>query len=135
MKKFLALICIIPSLIILSSCTNDEEVADELIDYYNNKWIPIHTMKERDIGTGKISLKSILTEPGDNYEQEVVDLYETDIIPIADKVIDRFESIQFKGKKVKKLNTMQIKAEKHGRKLLKAGIEHFNGDLSDSEHR
>lgn len=134
MKKFFTLVFVVSSLFFLSSCASDEEIADELIDYYNNEWIPIHAMKRKELGTSKEDFRKIMMELEEGYEKEAIELHENDIIPIVDKVLDRFESIELKHRKVKKLNKMQIKAEEHGRDLMKSGIDYFKGDLSKSEY-
>src|SRR5699024_584282 len=108
MKIFFVLIFILSSVFFLNACASDDEIADELIDYHNNEWIPIHVMKERDASYAMKELMNVLNEFGEDYEEEAIALDETDIIPLADKVIDRYESIQIKSRKVKKPNKMQI---------------------------
>ena len=46
MKKLLTLILIVSTLFLLTACNHQEGVADELIEYYNEEWIPMNAMKK-----------------------------------------------------------------------------------------
>src|SRR5699024_6294482 len=119
----------LPLFIVLVSCASDDEIADELIDYYNNEWIPIHGMKTYEIDTARNTVMDLIQELEENDGNESIALHEVDVVAIADNIIDRFESIQLKHRKVKKLNNMQIKAEKTGKELANSMIDYANGDI------
>jgi|SRR5699024_5377833 len=134
MKKTIIFVILVSSFVFLTACASDDEIADELIDYYNNEWIPIHAMKRSELGTAKEDFRKIMMESGEDHEKEAIELHENDIIPVIDKVVDQFESIELRHRKIKKLNKMQIKAEKHGRDLMQNGIDYFKGDASKSKY-
>src|SRR5699024_8436873 len=46
-------------LLIITGCSNDDEIAKELIDYYNNDWISAQKMKKENIGAKKLRLLKI----------------------------------------------------------------------------
>ncbi len=143
MKHIIGLLLTASILMLLTSCGNKEEIAEELIDYYNNNWIPIHNMKVRNTSIGEEKLTSILVELDEKDVEEIsetdlaeiITVYEEDIIPVADRVVNRFDSVHLEYKKVKKLNDLQIEAEDFGRTMLKNGIGYYKGEVSESDYR
>lgn|SRR5699024_477564 len=139
MKNLFKFICTIPLFILLVSCASDDEIADELIDYYNNEWIPIHDAKESKMKTMKNTFMNLAINLEEGNEADVkkesIEKYETDVIPTVDKVIEQYESIQLNHRQVKKLNKKQIKVEKTERDYLESIIDYVNGDISVSKHR
>lgn len=49
MKKIICLIFVVFVLLLLVSCGNKDEVANEIIHYYNEEWVPINDMKEKEM--------------------------------------------------------------------------------------
>jgi len=49
MKKLISLMLVMCALMLLISCENKDEVADEIVQYYNEEWIPINNMKKNDL--------------------------------------------------------------------------------------
>lgn len=137
------LITVISILVGLSACASKEEITDELIDYYNKDWIPIHVMKLRNTADGERRFREFLLELDgkdvQEMEQNELDqinrIFEEDIIPTMDRVVNRYKSVQVEHRKIKKLNEMQIEAEEFARTLMKNGINYFKGEITESEYR
>jgi len=49
MKKIISLILVVFALFLLVSCGNKDEVADEIVHYYNEEWMPVNDMKEKEM--------------------------------------------------------------------------------------
>src|SRR5699024_2018880 len=134
MKKSIAQMLAISALFLLAACGNNEEAADELIDYYNEEWIPIHAMKSTEMHDAQTKLLKIMEEQGEDYEEEAIALIKDEILPVADEVLDRLESIELEQREVKKVNDLQIEAEEFARNFLEKGIDYYKGDITDTEY-
>lgn len=132
MKKHIILILTIPLLIILTSCGRYSYVQAELIEYYNEEWIPIIVWKENKIDHPNRKIRDIIFERG-NESEETLTIREEEIIPVHDKALDRFKAIQLEDKKLQKLNDLQIEIESlDGTHSIKTN-DYYNGELSRSE--
>ncbi|MEN1968767.1 hypothetical protein WMZ97_11930 [Lentibacillus sp. N15] len=134
MKKIFTWMLAVSALFLLAACSNDEETADELIEYYNEEWIPIHAMKSAKMDDAQERLLKIQEEQEENYRGEAIALYKDEIIPSFNEVLERLKSVELEHKEVKKMNDLQMKAEEFGKTHLKMGIDYFNDDISDTQY-
>ncbi|MEN1968765.1 hypothetical protein WMZ97_11920 [Lentibacillus sp. N15] len=130
MMKRMFFICI--SMIILlsiTSCSNDDEVAKELIDYYNNDWITVQKMKQEKLGSKKIELLrqiEIGDESANTYAKE-------EIIPSMKEILDYLHGIKLDHKEVQKLHQLQVEADEFFYEGLKDFPAHYRGEINDKE--
>lgn len=132
MKKVTTQLLIITFIFMFAACSSNKEVANEFVDYYNEEWIPIVAMKSEKMEEPLRKIGDIQTTQS-NYEEEAVDIIESDFIPIVDEVIARLESIDLKHREVIKANDLQIEAEKHARTIFENGADYYNGDYTDMD--
>ncbi|GIO23663.1 hypothetical protein [Oceanobacillus sp. J11TS1] len=131
MKKIISIILVIFALFLLVSCSNKDEVADEIIQYYNEEWIPINDMKEKELRDLPFHLNEL--EEHQQYE-EAIALIKDEMIPVADEVIKRLQAVEPENGKVKKLNDLEIEAEQFAKEGLNAVIIYYEGgDISESD--
>src|SRR5699024_4644637 len=135
MKKIIPHILVLSALIFLGACGNEEGAADELIEYYNEKWIPILAMKSEKMSEAQDTFLEIHRGPGEEEEknEETIALYKDEIIPIADDVLEQFKSVQLEHKEVIQMNDLQIEAEQFSKNLLENSIDLFEGTISEAE--
>ncbi len=141
------MITTIAILVGLSLCAKHEEIADELIDYYNNEWIPIQVKKNKVMLNSEHKVVMIYKEfeesdekfdeetKGIRITEKLVTLVNEQSIPAIDQVIDKFESVELEHKKVEKLNDMKVETEMFGRSVLDKLIDHYQGNISESEFK
>ncbi|MFD1068244.1 hypothetical protein [Oceanobacillus locisalsi] len=82
MKKIITPIFIVIIALLLVSCEDRDEVADEIVNYYNEEWVPINDMKEK-------RMRNLLSEQerleSENKKEEAATLVKEEMVPIADK--------------------------------------------------
>lgn len=131
MKQTISMILVVLTLFLLVSCSNKGEVADEIVQYYNEEWVSMNEMKEETMNTLVTELYE-LDKEGKN--QEVINLIKNEFYPSIDNILEHLESLELNNKEVKKMNDMQIEAEKYSRDRFKDTIEYYEGaNISDSE--
>lgn len=131
MKKMLSLVLVVFVSFILVSCENKDEVADEIVHYYNEKWISINDMKEKEM---RDPLSDLAKLEKQNKEEEAAVVVKDEVIPIADKVLERLDAVDSDNKKVKKMNDMQIEAEEIAREMSKkTAVYYKDGDVSEQD--
>lgn len=101
MKKIISLMLVVIALSLLVSCSNGDEVADEIVHYYNEEWVPINDMKEK----GMRGLPMEMNELAESHKNgEVIALIKDEMLPIFNEVLDRLKSVDPKNREIKKLN-------------------------------
>ncbi len=124
MKKIIIPILIVFTLLLLVSCGNKDEVANEIVHYYNEEWVPINDMKEKEM---RDPLAEVARLESENKEDEAAALVKDKVLPIVDEVLGRLEAVDTDNRKVKKMNDMQIKAEEFARNMSKSIITYYEG--------
>lgn len=99
MRKFLILMLTIFSLIMLVSCGNKDEEAEELIQYNNDNWVPINKMRKEKMNAPQSKLSKLEDEGKD---KEAIVVIENEIIPILDDIQNEFKDVELQHKKVKR---------------------------------
>ncbi len=125
MKKLIALMFAIVIVAGFTACANKEDITDELIDYHNNKWIPILVEGRKEFGDSRTELLDIQGELGEDYEEEAILLFKNEVIPQSEKIMESFKSIELEYKKVKKLNDLQVESEEIGHTLSKEVVDYL----------
>lgn len=136
MKKIFLFLFTASIAFLLTACANDEEVADELIDYYNTEWIPVQVMKQENMNEAEDKLIDITTNDDgtSDQEEEITALVNEDMVAVMDDILDQFEAIHPEQKAVTKMNNLQIEAEKLAQQHAASTIDNYKGDLSDSKY-
>lgn len=130
MKKVIGSILVVFALALLVSCSNKDEVADEIVHYYNEEWVPINVMKADEMRDVSVELSELDKEgKGD----EAISLIKNEVLPVVDEALERLESVDPNNDEVKKMNDMQIEAEQYSRDRFKDTIAYYKGDKSESE--
>jgi len=124
MKKYLIFTFIMFSLFILASCGNKDEEAEELIQYNNDKWVPINEVKKEKLNEPENKLTKVEDEGKDEEASTVI---EDEIIPILDDIQNEFKAVELKHKKIKKLNELEIEAEEFLIKTMEEVVIHYKG--------
>src|SRR5699024_12197951 len=78
MKKVLMLMLTVFSLFLLVSCSNKEEEAEELIEYNNDKWVPINKMNNEKLDE---PIKLLDTFDDEGKDKEAITILEDEMIP------------------------------------------------------
>lgn len=141
MKNVAKLIITVFVLIFFTACGNKEEIVDELIYYYNEEWISIQAMKNKEMRNARYRLLNFQEETEEYeegeesllFKEEIIELLIEDALPVSNQVVDRFESTQLKHKEVKRLNNMKVEAEKFAKAALEKLIDYYNGEISEYE--
>lgn len=131
MKKIIIPILIVLSSALLVSCGNKDEVAEDLIHYNNEEWVPINEMKKKEMHGIPFELTELENE---GKEGEAIALVKDEILPIVDEVLEQLEASEPEHQKVKKLNDMQIEAEQFVKDKFKQVIIYYEGgDVSEQD--
>lgn len=130
MKKGISLIIVVFAAFLLVSCGNKDEVADEIVHYYNEQWVPINAKDEEEM----LDLFDKLYELEKKDKENKATAYiKNEMLPVVDEILERLESVDSSNKEVKKMNDMQIEAEQHERNGLKAIKDYYEGSKSEDE--
>lgn len=132
MKKIISVLFLVCAMFIFTSCANKDEVADEIVQYYNEEWIPINDMKRTRLDGYALKINELEQE---GKEDEAISLIEDKMIPIIDKVLGELEDVEAENKKVKKINDKQIKAEEFAKDMSEDIIAYYEGDKSEDDIR
>lgn len=124
MKKRITLLLTVLSLFFLASCSDKDEVAEALIVYNNDKWVPINQSKNDKMDELKNELSKLENE---EKNQEAAIILEQEIIPLIDEVQQEFKDVELNHKRVKKLNTLEVEAEEVLKKQMKDVAAHYKG--------
>lgn len=143
MKKLVFISILISILFFFSACASKSKTATELVQYYNEEWIPILLMKREkmdDVQRIIMEIEHELEENSDDeivslYKEEIIDLIKLEFIPVADDVVDRFKNIQLEHKEIIKLNELQIEAEEFARTVMDSGIDYYKGDITEEAYK
>ncbi|MBT2214705.1 hypothetical protein F3157_09160 [Virgibacillus dakarensis] len=127
-KKFLIWIGMM-LLLIITGCANDEEVARELIDYYNNDWLASQIMKKENIGPKQNELLRLEDESNERASM----LVEEEIIPSMKKVLDYLHNVELEHAEIKELHQINVEAEEFFYKTLKTLPAYYRGEISDDK--
>ena len=131
MKKVLMLMLTVFSLFLLVSCSNKEEEAEELIEYNNDKWVPINKMNNEKLDE---PIKLLDTFDDEGKDKEAITILEDEMIPILNETINKFKDVNLQHKKIKKLNDLEIEADELLKDSAKEAIIHYNGgDVSEED--
>src|SRR5699024_2592538 len=99
--------------------------------YYNEEWVPINDMKAKEMRDPISDLARLEKE---NKKKEETLLVRNKFLPIYDEVLEGLESVDMDNNKVKKMNDMQIEAEKFARDTSKDIITYYDGgDMSEQD--
>lgn len=132
MKRTIVYLLIVSTFLLFSACSKKGEVVDELIEYHNKILLPLHVNSQAETNLFQQKLLNLYKEED---EQGLIQLLKKEVIPSTDKSINELESNIPKHREVKKLNKLQIKTEKFKKTSLQQVIEHFEGNVSESELR
>ena len=130
MKKIVA-VSLFTFCLFLGACSSNDQVADELIDYYNNDWQALQEMKKEELGTKRNDLYSF-----DKFEnpEEGLDFLENEVLPEYETIIDYLKTIELENKEVQELNQLQIEAEEFGYQFMKEdGKAYYRNEKEDEE--
>lgn|SRR5699024_5639994 len=128
MKKIYTVIILLLVILFLSSCfatrKEDEQVKDEIIEYYTNAYETFENMKHGDLKTLFYEFASYTkTLDIESMEKMLREKY----LPKIDEVIEHLEGIQLKAEEMEALNNMYIKAEQ----LYYEGMEYYADGLRE----
>ncbi|GIO23669.1 hypothetical protein [Oceanobacillus sp. J11TS1] len=129
MKRVISSMLVVFALSLLVSCSNKDEVADEIVQYYNEEWVPINAMEEEEMR----HFFNSMYELEKNKKDEIISLIKNEPLPVVEESLKRLESLEPKNKQIDKLNEMQINIEHHERDGLEAIIDYYEGDKSEDE--
>lgn len=130
-KPSLFLILVLVSVcILLVSCDNKEQVADEIVEYHNEKWIPISNFKKDE--TEKLTNEFIKLDSKKD-KTEATELIKNEIIPLNEDVVWKLENVDPKNKETKKINDLQLKAEEFALEIFNNIIKYYEGEMTESE--
>ncbi|WP_066194135.1 MULTISPECIES: hypothetical protein [Gracilibacillus] len=125
MKQRMILVITACSLLLLASCSDKEEIAEELIQYNNEVWVPINKMKETELNDLE-SMQQELESAGKIEEAAL--LVENEIVPVMDEVLDQLESADTANKEVDEWNDMQIEAEELAKDYMEESVDYYESD-------
>lgn len=128
MKKIYTVIIFLLVIFFLSGCfaggKEDEQVKDEVIEYYTNAYETFENMKHGDLKALFYEFASYTkTLDTESMEKMLREKY----LPKIDEIIKHLESIQLKAEEIETLNNMYIKAEQ----LYYEGIEYYADGLRE----
>ncbi|HLR68981.1 MAG TPA: hypothetical protein VK105_17995 [Virgibacillus sp.] len=130
MRKALLFLILIFVSSILISCADKEQEIDEIIKYYNEEWVPINNSikgKLEELTTEFIKLDA------KKDKSEATELIQTEIIPLTEEMVTELENVEPENKTIKKMNNLQIEAEKFAIKSYKHIIKYYDGEITESE--
>ncbi|MFD1067899.1 hypothetical protein [Oceanobacillus locisalsi] len=125
MKKIIIPIFIVIIALLLVSCEDKDEVADEIVEFYNEEWVPINDMKEKGMADIPLELTR-LEEEGES--DEVIGLIKDEIIPLLDRVMERLKSVNPKNEKIEKMIDLQIEAEEFSKNIFGEARTYYEND-------
>jgi len=114
---------------ILSGCSKDEDIANELIDYYNNDWIAFQQMKQEALGKNQMEL----LQQQEQSDEKASNFVEEEVLPNMEEIIDYLHSIKLEHKSIKKLHQLQIEAEEYAYEGIKEYPAYYRGEVTDEE--
>ncbi|MEN1968764.1 hypothetical protein WMZ97_11915 [Lentibacillus sp. N15] len=129
MKKMFFIWISMILLLIMTGCSNDDEAAKELIDYYNNDWITVQKMKEENLNPKKDKLIDIENDSKNKASTYVKE----ELMPSMKEILDYLNHIELEHKEVKKLHRLEMEGEEFAYKGFKDGIAYYKGELTDDE--
>lgn len=113
------------SLFLLVSCDDKDKGAEALIEYNNDKWVPIYKSKNEKMDELKSKLSKLENE---EKNQEAASLLEQEIIPLLDDIQQEFKDVQPNHKNVKKLNKLEVEAEVVLKNQMKDVAAYYKGE-------
>lgn len=125
MKKVISLMLLVCVPFFLASCENKDEVADEIVHYYNEEFLPMYETKEDKMEDKPSKLTQLEEE---NKKDEAITFVKDKVMPVVDESLERLEAADIPNKKVKKMNDMQIEAEQFAKDSFKELIAFYKGD-------
>lgn len=131
MKRKLTVCLFGLALLLLGACANDDETANELIDYYNNDWQKLQTMKSEKIGDRAFDFVAFDKEEN---PEEGIEYLENEVLPELDALREYLYSIEPKTEAVRELHRLQIDAEEFGFQIVREdGMAYFHDEIEDEE--
>jgi|SRR5690625_394734 len=130
MRKIAFLLILILGSVILVSCGDKEQVADEIIKYYNEEWIPINSFKKDNLG--ELTDEFIELDSKED-KSEAIQMLNNEIMPIVEEVINKLENVEPENNNVEKINDLQLEAENFSLESFENTIEYYNDNLTESE--
>lgn len=130
MRKALLFLILIFVSSILISCVDKEQEVDEIIKYYNEEWVPINNSIKGELE--KLTTEFIKLDAKKD-KSEATELIQTEIIPLTEEMVTELENVEPENKTIKKMNNLQIEAEKFAIKSYKNIIKHYDGEITESE--
>lgn len=115
-------------LLIITGCTNKEEVAQELIDYHNGYWIAVQEMKV--LGIDALN-EQVFPEEGTLDEISEFDIEEG--LSTMNKITNYLEAIEPTHEDIQELHELLKDAEEFSFDALQDQIAYANGN--DNEHK
>src|SRR5699024_6495187 len=89
-------------------CFNNEQVTEELIEYHNNGWRMLENMKEK----GKTITSEYIALALEDNNKDIEGLVKKELLPLLKEMVEHLETIQLETKEVKKLNQLEIEAQR-----------------------
>ncbi|MEI3615018.1 hypothetical protein [Pseudogracilibacillus sp. SO30301A] len=131
MKRKLTVCLFGIAFLLLGACANDDETANELIDYYNNDWQKLQTMKSEKIGDRAFDWVAFDKEEN---PEEGIEYLENEVLPELDALRDYLYSIEPKTEAVRELHQLQIEAEEFGFQIIEENtMEYYRDEIEDEE--
>lgn len=139
MRKTVVFLTILLVSVLISACSAKSKAAEELIDYYNEEWVPLQ--EEKEVQTDGMDMEHILHQLSEGTDketeellrEELVVLLEDTYIPMMDDVIEGYQSIELEHEDIQELNEMVIETEKVRKKLLEKMILVYKDEISEEE--
>lgn len=114
-------------------CQSQDEVKGELIDYYNDKYLPIQREKEKSISSSITELLAVEEKQG---AKDVGFYIEEQVKPEMEAIIKDLKALKdnLKHKPVKELLDLQIEAEEYALEVLEQAPAFYNEELTTEEY-
>lgn len=132
MGKITSLLLLITISVLLVSCGDKEKAAEDIIAYYNEEWIHINNFKKDQFDKVNPEFRKL---EGKGDKKEASAYVKNEIIPIIEEVITMLENVEVDNKQAKKMNKLQLKAEKFALKTFDNIRKYYEGDYSERNLR
>lgn len=103
--RFMTKVSILFVLMFISGCANNQ-VADELIEYYNNDWLELDQLREETLTP--LDHKFAMMRLRGEGEETFIEFVETEVLVHVQNVLDAAGKVEPKHKQVKKFHQLLI---------------------------
>ena|SRR5699024_6561188 len=124
MNRIFNVILFTLALLLLTSCFNNEQITEELIEYHNNDWRKLQEIKKENSGHIFTEYYTLALEEND---RGIEKLLREEILPIQTEVVEYLEEVHVESKEIEKLNKLQLESEKFRYEILKEQADIIHG--------